>query len=162
MASCHLLICSSQYFKRYVCCENANTHLYNKHTCISVVHEITQSFSRRSLRSICHAVSRHKRMCSSFQVCRVGSTFTACLFAKLTRHVVALFTDFLHWHSHKPESVCENTDWRIEVSHTFHSADFHETHKDSMHICGPVPCRSLPSWLDGVENRDKNSIYACK
>jgi hypothetical protein len=44
---------------------------------------------------------------------------------------------------------------RIDVSHAFHCADFHETYKDSVHICGPVSCRILPSWLDGVENRGK-------
>jgi hypothetical protein len=41
VAHCHLLICSSQYFKRDVCCEHVTMHVYNKHTRISVVHEIT-------------------------------------------------------------------------------------------------------------------------
>jgi hypothetical protein len=41
VASCHLLICSSQNFKRDICCENVNMHVYGKHTCISVVHKIT-------------------------------------------------------------------------------------------------------------------------
>lgn len=65
VASYHSLVCSSQFAVRSVyarCfCEHVNMHVCNKHTSISVVHEIAADLLKAFSTSICHAVPRHTR-----------------------------------------------------------------------------------------------------